>query len=239
MPLLSGTANHNLRQKEGSKLSRHFAPILAIACLLVVSVTAASAGTGNGAPSGAHYNLNIIGVSKDKLSSPMTDTQRHTIFVPLWGNCPIALVVGDFQVNDGNCTDADGSAEFQLPNPDVNNTGTTTYSVFARALGKPNGSSKMNTCATDPTDGSPVCSVLTLTLKREAGRTQFQNVSKYLLYIYTADGTRVPLFDSSLVDYLWSYDNSGLKLAQLRFYQCATIVPDASDPTGAQLNLTC
>ena len=141
MPLLSGTANHNLRQKEGSKLSRHFAPILAIACLLVVSVTAASAGTGNGAPSGAHYNLNIIGVSKDKLSSPMTDTQRHTIFVPLWGNCPIALVVGDFQVNDGNCTDADGSAEFQLPNPDVNNTGTTTvqFGVDAICANKPTG----------------------------------------------------------------------------------------------------
>jgi hypothetical protein len=49
----------------------------------------------------------------------------------------------------------------------------------------------------------------------------------------------VPLFDSSLVDYLWSYDNSGLKLAQLRFYQCATIVLDASDPNGAQLNLDC
>ena len=64
-------------------------------------------------------------------------------------------------------------------------------------------------------------------------------MSKYLLYIYTAAGTRVPLFDSSLVDYLWSYDNSGLKLAQLRFYQCATIVPDASDPNGAQLNLDC
>lgn len=49
----------------------------------------------------------------------------------------------------------------------------------------------------------------------------------------------MPLFDSSLVDYLWSYDNSGLTLAQLRFYQCATIVPDASDPNGAQLNLDC
>jgi hypothetical protein len=30
------------------------------------------------------------------------------------------------------------------------------------------------------------------------------------------------------------YDNSGLKLAQLRFYACATTVPDASDPGGDQ-----
>jgi hypothetical protein len=80
---------------------------------------------------------------------------------------------------------------------------------------------------------------LTLTLKRDAGKTQFQNVSKYLLYIYTAGGARVPLFDDSLVNYFWAYDNSGLKLAQLRFYQCATIVPNAGDPNGAQLNLSC
>ena len=41
------------------------------------------------------------------------------------------------------------------------------------------------------------------------------------------------------MNYYWQYDNTGLKLAQLRFYQCATIVPDASDPNGAQLNLSC
>lgn len=217
-------------------MNRHIALVMAVGCLLVGTVTAAGAGTGNGAPTGAHYNLNIIGVSNPK-TADLTDSQRHTIFVPLWGNCQIALIVGDFQVNDGNCTD--GGSEFQLPNPDPANTGTTTYSVFARALGKPGGKATANTCATDPTDGSLVCSVLTLTLKRDAGKTQFQNASKYLLYIYTADGTRVPLLDDSLVNYFWQYDNSGLKLAQLRFYQCATIVPDATDPSGNQLDLSC
>jgi len=42
----------------------------------------ALAGNGNGAPTGAHYNLNIIGVEKGKESN-MTGSNRHTIFMPL------------------------------------------------------------------------------------------------------------------------------------------------------------
>lgn len=37
---------------------------------------------GNGAPSGPHYNLNIIGVENAK-TSDMTGSNRHTIFMPL------------------------------------------------------------------------------------------------------------------------------------------------------------
>jgi len=64
-------------------------------------------------------------------------------------------------------------------------------------------------------------------------------VSKYLLYIYADlddDGTleRVSLFDDALEGYFWDYDNEGLKLAQLRFYDCSTTVPDATDPGGPQ-----
>ena len=54
------------------------------------------------------------------------------IFVPREGNAKINLKEGDFLVLDANGTD--GSAAFQLPNPDPDNDGTTTYSVFARAL---------------------------------------------------------------------------------------------------------
>ncbi len=35
--------------------------------------------------------------------------------------------------------------------------------------------------------------------------------------------TQVPLFGTSLLSYYWSYDNEGLKLAQLRFYEVATV----------------
>lgn len=182
--------------------------------------------TGSGAPSGAHYNLNIIGVPKGK-TADMTGSQGHRIFVPLEGNCKINLSEGDFQVLDGNCTD--GPSAFQLPNPDPENDGVTEYSVYARALGKPGGKSTTTTCATDPITGEEWCSVYSMVLVREKGKSSFTNVSKVLLYVYAdinGDGTleRYPLFDTALQDYFWNYDNNGLKLAQMRFYQISTNV---------------
>ena len=182
--------------------------------------------TGNGAPNGPHYDLNIIGVQKGK-TADMTGDNGHRIFVPLDGPTKILLSPGDFSVLDANGTD--GSAAFQLPNPDSANSGTTSYSVFARALGKPGGRSFLTTCASDSL-GTTFCSMDTLVSVRGKGKSMFTNVSKELLYIYTdinGDGKidRVPLFDSRLQDYYWSYDNNGLKLLQLRFYQVPTTVP--------------
>jgi hypothetical protein len=175
---------------------------------------------GNGAPSGAHYNLNIIGVPKGKTAS-MTGGDAHRIFVPLAGNCKVNLSLGTFQVLDGNCTD--GASSFSLPNPDPDNDGTTTYSVWARALGKPGGSSKQTTCATDVATGEVYCSVYSSVQVRSKGKSSFIDVSRELLYVYAdlnADGTneRYNLFNDALKDYYWSYDNNGLKLLQLRFY---------------------
>jgi len=181
--------------------------------------------TGNGAPSGAHFNLNIIGVPKNKPVDMFNS--GHRIFVPLWGNTRILLQEGEFAVIDANGTD--GSALFQLPNPDPTNSGITTYSVFARALGKPGGSSSMTTCATDTISGEIYCSIYSVVSVRGTGKSSFTNVSKQLLYIYAdldGDGVveRYPLFDSALEDYYWAYDNNGLKLLQLRFYKVATNV---------------
>lgn len=182
--------------------------------------------TGNGAPSGSHYNLNIIGVPKDKTAS-MTDNNGHRIFVPLYGKCSIKLALGEFAVLDGNCTD--GSASFQLPNPDPENDGITIYSVWARALGKPGGSSSMTTCAIDPITLEEVCSANSYVAIRNKGKSSFSNVSKELLYIYVdldGDGTaeRYNIFNDALQDYFWSYDNKGLKLLQLRFYPVSSDV---------------
>jgi len=181
---------------------------------------------GHGAPSGPHYNLNIIGVPKQK-QAEMTGGSGHRIFVPLTGKTKINLTEGDtFQVIDGNATD--GKGEFMLPNPDPDNDGVTEYSVWARALGKPGGKSETATCAYD-VYGEEWCSVYTMILVREKGQSKFSNVTKQLLYIYVdldADGTleRYPLFDPALLEYFWSYDNKGLKLAQLRFYEIVTEV---------------
>lgn len=180
--------------------------------------------TGNGAPSGSHYTLNIIGVPKAK-SADMTGSSGHRIFVPLNGKTRINLSPGDFQVLDGNGTD--GAAAFQLPIPATEVDGESEYSVFARALGTPGGKSTTTTCAVDPTTGDDVCSTLQMVLVREKGKSSFTNVTRELLYVYVdydGDGDLdfVPLFSDVLRDYYWSYDNNGLRVAQLRFYDCST-----------------
>lgn len=185
---------------------------------------------GNGGPSGPHYNLNIIGVSRDK-TADMDGNNGHRIFVKLWGNVKIWLAEGnDFKVLDANGTDSDGAA-FQLPNPDPDNDGVTVYSVFARALGRPGGESETTTCF--KAAGVEYCSIYSMVLVRATGKSSFRNVSKELLYVYVdtdSDGTaeRYPLFadvfDGVDENYYWDYDNKGLKLAQLRFYEMSTDV---------------
>src|SRR3989442_9692192 len=100
-------------------------PALAVMGLLL-AITAMSAGasnpsTGNGAPSGPHYNLNIHGVAKGQTFDPSQDNQGHNIFVPLWGSCQINLQMGPYDVIDSNCVS--DNAAFQLPNPTDATTG--------------------------------------------------------------------------------------------------------------------
>ena len=214
--------------------------------------------TGNGAPSGAHYNLNIIGVSKDKTAT-MTTGDGHRIFVQLNGGEDAVSLNGklanqlnkvnkimlqpapageSFQVLDANATDSNG-ALFQLP-ADV----SATWTVWARALGKPGGKSNTTTCATTAgvdgvfgtADDEIVCSLSTLSMERTKGKQTFVNVSAELLFItITVDPTAntalatclgvttttdvtLSLFNGCLQNYFWNYDNQGLKLLQLRFY---------------------
>src|SRR5918911_1745088 len=96
---------------------------------------------------------------------------------------------------------------------------TSPSSVFARALGKPGGSSTTTTCFTDTT--GTWCSVYSAVTVRGTGKSSFDNVSKELLYTYVdtdGDGIleRYSLFADPLADYYWQYDNNGLCLAQLR-----------------------
>ena len=140
----------------------------------------------------------------------------------------INLSEGPFDVLDANGTD--GTAAFQLPNPDVDGDGTTSYSVYVRALGKPGGHADMQSCYEDST--GTWCAVdfaggvSQIEIERTKGKQTFENVSKDLLYIdycvtwdngVCTDVDQVPLFSES-VSYFWEYDNQGLKLAQFRFY---------------------
>lgn len=98
--------------------------------LVAVAAPAFAQGGGNGAPSGSHYNLNIIGVDNPK-TADLTSSNRHVIFVALGSKTnqvtsKIYLTPGeDFRVCDGNAfdeaTDCDGNviaptgAVFELP----------------------------------------------------------------------------------------------------------------------------
>ena len=202
----------------------------------VKSPTDKSTLTKNGAPNGAHYNLNIIGVPKNK-TAEITGNNGGRIFVPLFGNTKILLKEGpDYAVLDANGTD--GSASFRLPNLDSDGDGVSSYSIYARALGASGGSATITTCANAHlTDGYyEVCSAESLTVTRSKGGTpKFSNVSTELLTILitediTAEGVllikagRYFIFDDALEDYFWNYDSTGLKLLQLRFYETPTDV---------------
>jgi len=190
-------------------------------------------GTGNGAQSGSHYNLNIIGHDNCP-GDDLKGTNRHVIDVLLNGRNQINLVEGDFAVLDGNACDGDG-ATFRLPanpftcpvdDPECLNTDPTfqEYLVFVRALGAPGGSAKITTCATDQITQEVVCSTENVMLVRSTRKSRFTNVTKQLttlcLNIDLVEGCdiRVPLFGNGFEGFFWGYDNTGLRLAQLRFY---------------------
>jgi hypothetical protein len=198
------------------------------AATLATAVTAAQ--QGNGAPSGSHYSLNIIGVPRAKNANPDW-ASGHVIFVNL-GSKDVTVstkillsqsaAAGVFEVLDRNGTD--GQASFSLPAPG-------SYTVWARALGTPGGQAKITTCATDILLNSPgvICSTLNEVFVRGTGKSSFRNVTDALTTIIldpiaNADvvtacgGTTVSLFDPCLQGFFWQYDNNGLKLLQVRFY---------------------
>src|SRR5262245_10577643 len=122
-----------------------------IVVLALALATPAFAQVGKGL-SGAHWNLNIIGVPKDKTVPSMTDSNRHVIFVPLQSGGDVNRQVkinyvrgGDFQVLDGNATD-DNEATIQVPYQLCGDLTTgceelLSFNVYAVGLGKPKGGS--------------------------------------------------------------------------------------------------
>ena len=204
-------------------------------------VASGAAVTGNGAQPGAHYTLNIIGTS-DK-SPDMTGDSGHRIFVPLDDATKIKLSPGDFEVLDANGTD--GEAAFQLPAP-AGGTAYTVYirplgtpggsahiltcaEAFTLAGFKVVNFKKSSI---DPDAYCSLDSVGTDILTRTKGRQQFVDVTDELTTIRVeiqeldADGNPtgdlieidVDLFSDEFEGYFWEYDNSGLRISQLRFY---------------------
>lgn len=204
--------------------------------------------------SGPHYTLNIHGVDKNKNPTMTNSdrhtifvalgSKSKNVVTNIW------LTNGyDFGVCDGNGFDAaydcaggvirssDG-ASFQLPCntalaytagygcPSEETTGivSRSYTVWARALGKPGGMAKMTTCAYDDA-GVLFCSISenVLTLSRVKSRPVWQDATNELTSLVqdvNGDGNleTVALFADGFEDFFWAYDNYGLRHAQIRFY---------------------
>ena len=188
---------------------------------------------------GPHYNLNIIGVPKDKTVPDMTGSNRHTVFVPLQSGGDIGRQVkiyyrpgSDFRVIDGNATD-DNVAIIEVPASEL---GELCYDVYSVALGKPYGNAVVEAqCIIDGLIGSCTDALLLdgFTVDRMKGKPQRENISD----VFSATGcvdvnlttmcdagdlqfTNVWIFNiPQLLEYLWDYDNDGLKLMQTRFYE--------------------
>src|SRR5438477_9332030 len=166
------------------------------------ATTSSATTTGNGAPSGSHYNLNIIGVPQGK-TADMTGNTGGRMFVLLNGGQDAVSLNGkpsnqllkvntiglvpapageSFSVLDANATDANGGL-FQLPS-DV----STGWTVWARALGTPGGSAVQTTCASsflDAVDGVIYCSDQSAIYVRTTGKSLFADVSADLLILTT------------------------------------------------------
>lgn len=198
-------------------------------------------GSGNdGAASGAHFNLNIIGVEKGK-TAEMAGDSGDLIFVGFEGLTKINLWEGTgFDVMDANGTD--GVADFKLPNPDSDGDGITKYSIWVRPLESAGGVTSF--CANAQTSDASaagkdgyyeVCTADLLSVEGSSGSEPLvKDVSVQLLTIYVdteisytnarGDEVIIPagrhaIFDEIFEDYFWSYDTNGLRILQLRFYE--------------------
>lgn len=231
--------------------------VTAFVVAFLLGITPAMAQVGKGL-SGPHFQINIIGVPKDK-KVDMTNSDRHTIFVPLDNDPALRnikiFVTGDtdpvtpgtqcgndFAVLDGNATD-DSEATLLVP---CQLGGTLSFNVYAVGLGKPGGSANVD--AVCIFDGSVILDPTTTALcaeellssggfdfqvKREGGKPQRQDISP----VFRASGcidndanglcnkgdvqfNNVWIFNiAQLLDYFWQYDNNGLKVMQVRFYE--------------------
>ena len=188
------------------------------------SFFAKPSGGGNGAPSGGHYNLNLIGVPRDKSA---TITNGNRIFIHYEGQVDILLREGPYKVIDANGTD-DDEATFQLPNPDPENDGgMLAYSVWIRPVaGK--GDISFQSCFTEA-DGSGTWCYAGSLVQNLTKSNRFTDVSRDLLQVCAdvddgagIDLELVPLFDEQGRDYFWHVDNDGMRNVQMRFYDIAT-----------------
>jgi hypothetical protein len=220
--------------------------ILGLAWTVLGAVPGFAAGVGNQCSGQFLFKMNIIGVDQAK-NPPMNNTDRKTIFVRLGdkglpaARSNIYLTQGPFMVCDANswdqAYDCSGNpignligSVFQLPcdaliPTTINCTGLSQcYSIFFRALGTPGGGVTITTCGL-LADGTEVCSSEnTGLISRNKGKPKFTDVTAALTTFVgceTINGVTTcgtfPLFSAGFQQFLWQYDNQGLRNGMVVF----------------------
>ena len=217
---------------------------LVVAGLFLSSVVLAGNGVGNNDKNGfqvngKHYNLNIIGaknaseVGNNKI---VGESMGHTMFVDLYGKTKIIMT----QDPDGEFEVVDRSGVGEKPAKTEFNIALGHYNVYARALGKPGGKANISAYGDfgDFTDefGDSIILLGYVNINRSTRKPTSVNINE-LFYVdvtlYDTEGNIVGVYEDywvfdidELIEYYWDYNNKGLKLLQVRFYECKLINPE-------------
>jgi hypothetical protein len=89
----------------------------------------------------------------------------------------------------------------------------------------PKGSATMQTCYTDTTGATYCATGAQIVFLQKNNPKTFTDVTQALLFYCSAGTNKLqPIFSPANYTYFWDYDNNGLKLAQVRFYQTSETV---------------
>ena len=188
-------------------------------------------------PSGAHYNLNIIGKKADwNGNAGYNVNDRHTMFVPentdefllndtlCYAPAPlpdgVVKTVGagvtiwmteddEYAVLDGNAFD-DCKCEFQLAEG--------TYAVWIVAKGKPGGETEITGWVYDPDLDEVYLQTDADTIKVSSKGKEWKDATD----LFRVEGQWVFEYLATLdpdAAYFWQYINKNTKLVQVRFYK--------------------
>ncbi len=186
---------------------------LAVTAMLAVSGLSANvypaiaAGNGNGAPSGPHYNLNLIGVPKEK-NANFDGGEGARIFVSRTGPTQFYVHGGDaYEIMDHDGTDgkvgtslADPGIIFPYDATDLNNT--WHLQIWVRLVGPMGSEVKWNASYYDVVNGTYVL------------WSEFNLVKDSKFQMRTGD-----LLANGYQDMLWNLDPiTKFRICQMRIY---------------------
>ncbi len=165
----------------------------------------------------------MISVASPRYVARGAFSGRNAVYVPMYGSCRIDVSEGSFPVLDADCTD--GVATVRLPNPDPQQSGRTSYTVWARALGRLRTATDPSICVDDEVTGDRFCPTeSTVVVHGDAAPHDATNALLETHADLDGDGVaeEYDLFEQRLEGYTWRHHGMGENVAELRLYAAPT-----------------